>query len=1168
MTNSLVIANSIQLLGGGVSQSAGLAQGAYYYLQSGWDLSAPQPTVDITGQLILDGERPYGRRASNRTIKIPILILAPDKTTLAAAREALLMLIDQPTWTLTWIRDGGQLPIIFDCFRAQPTVQTYSIPYQDRALACQLAITFESLPYGRNDQQQQIPVLNPPSTIPGLPSPPPPPIVIDDFYPASGTAIEQSTICLIGPYTAEWDPNLVGDPHGNDTVLSYTGTLGSGSGISFVGYTAISFWLGAGSRDWWHLEHHSRTKITVYFTLTDVSGNKISFHLNKKIPVANSLTKPAWTQISAAIPQNKSPFSYGAVSSYRIKITNGGDGEDELSHVVAWLDSLTITAGSRIGAAPSVRGCAYVVAGVQGTSHAPINVQATQPDSSAFSTLLLHRPGPDAPDLLMPFVPVGNGNDTPDGKTEYPIPSLVTPVPLNSNSQFPTVVTPWTPYDSATLAWSNVVWPFATSAVINNTSGGVNLLAVGSGQAWGFETSIGYWVPGSNCTVAQSTAQAHAGTHSLAYTATAAATGYALSCLAANITTQGLPVSPGDAVSGSIWFRAATTGRSVNIGIDFYDNSGTALSGNLRGSNVSDTTTGWVQATVSGNAPANAAFMRLSASVVSPGNGEVHYLDDAFITDTSDPGMASEQVAVTPANWYQVSALLYSPQGWSNCQIGINWYDVSHNYLGSAYSASMNVPAAFSAGTTLTSRPVQAPTAAAYGQMFVQLTGNPASTIQLAVDNAVLASAPLPARFGGSYSILLVASSWHNSTASRNVTVTLNQYASPGGLSWSQAVSAAVVPGGGAPPGGGSSGMFIGRIATGKLNSSSGTSFTASVSKATIPGNSLIVQIGYGINASSGVNTVSDGTANVYSLVYAASLSSTGGRGYEVWACLNPTVALTSSNKFTITLLASCSNGAAVIVDEYSQLAAVTTETGYTSGGSSSVNSLNPSATMLGTDVIALSGAVNFTNDNAPSVRSPWKTTGSDAEASVGGSGLSMNAAYTTVSAAGSLTAQWSWGDSHTASAVVVGFPVGGASTGANVNPFAVIGEITLPLRDVPPDNTLGYFTLTVQSSDTSDSFLDVLLIDTTGQTLWVNELSNSYVNYFVDEPDANRLIGRILGSQIDRSDASSVLPESVLSGGTLTLEPGDDLLLAYCVEGAPSLALSYFPRWFFDRVY
>src|SRR5512146_2266618 len=101
---------------------------------TGLDLGAPQPTSDYVANLILDGERPFGRRASNRQIQLGVIIRAPSGTPsersrlLAAAREVLEQAIDQDRWTLTWTRDGG-LPLLIDCFRAQPSKPVYNPLY-------------------------------------------------------------------------------------------------------------------------------------------------------------------------------------------------------------------------------------------------------------------------------------------------------------------------------------------------------------------------------------------------------------------------------------------------------------------------------------------------------------------------------------------------------------------------------------------------------------------------------------------------------------------------------------------------------------------------------------------------------------------------------------------------------------------------------------------------------------------------------------------------------------------------------------------------------------------------------------------------------------------------------------------------------------------------------
>ena len=72
MSDSLVIANSIELLQGdegGQLSTLPMLGNTIFALndqQAAYDLGAPQPTVDILASLITDGERPQGRRASNR----------------------------------------------------------------------------------------------------------------------------------------------------------------------------------------------------------------------------------------------------------------------------------------------------------------------------------------------------------------------------------------------------------------------------------------------------------------------------------------------------------------------------------------------------------------------------------------------------------------------------------------------------------------------------------------------------------------------------------------------------------------------------------------------------------------------------------------------------------------------------------------------------------------------------------------------------------------------------------------------------------------------------------------------------------------------------------------------------------------------------------------------
>jgi hypothetical protein len=138
--------------------------------------------------------------------------------------------------------------------------------------------------------------------------------------------------------------------------------------------------------------------------------------------------------------------------------------------------------------------------------------------------------------------------------------------------------------------------------------------------------------------------------------------------------------------------------------------------------------------------------------------------------------------------------------------------------------------------------------------------------------------------------------------------------------------------------------------------------------------------------------------------------------------------------------------------------------------------------------------------------------------------------------------------------------------TGAGYGPMVVVGELTLPVQDIPQDNINAYFTVSINDTDANDSFQDILFLDTMGSTVMIQS-SVGYVNYYLDEAPSDRDIGMILGSLYDRADASSVLDRASIAGGPMSIDPnGNPLLLVYCAEGAPNAELTYFPRWYLDR--
>lgn len=124
-------------------------------------------------------------------------------------------------------------------------------------------------------------------------------------------------------------------------------------------------------------------------------------------------------------------------------------------------------------------------------------------------------------------------------------------------------------------------------------------------------------------------------------------------------------------------------------------------------------------------------------------------------------------------------------------------------------------------------------------------------------------------------------------------------------------------------------------------------------------------------------------------------------------------------------------------------------------------------------------------------------------------------------------------------------------------NGLIPMGNVTLPLRWLPPDNQDTYYVFTVGSTVhiagndviTEDHFLDILLLDVTGQTIGLFDTEGGgFTTWFIDEPESGQSFGGILGSNYGRTSAQSATRAIVsVSGGPFMLEPGtENMLLAY----------------------
>jgi hypothetical protein len=415
VTSSLILANTIELLGaeGGVPSVNPACAGAIFLLadDGSYDLGAPQPTTSYVASLILDGERPFGRRASNRTITLPVKIVSPngDLKLLAAAREVLEQTVDQDVFTITWTRDPGPggtpMPLIIDCFRAQPTRAAYS-PLAEAQGVMRLTLSIPALPYGRSDTQQQVSFAAP---VPQTPPPPPPPVVIDTFSTISSAQHFQSDRCIVGPRSCGWDPDdpRVGDPGGQASRFTYT-NASLATTLNLTGMTSIQMWLGFGSRYYTYLEYHGKIHgVSVYITLTDTSGNTLAMsRTGLRLPVSPDAQQPVFSRVSMPIPASAT-FSYSSVGGYTIEIINRHDRVRRLSWVTAYVDALTAYPPSQT-ANPVTRGALYTLYGLQGTARSAMTLAFQQPPSAGTPTTVTAT-GPGTTRSRAARVPEGRG---------------------------------------------------------------------------------------------------------------------------------------------------------------------------------------------------------------------------------------------------------------------------------------------------------------------------------------------------------------------------------------------------------------------------------------------------------------------------------------------------------------------------------------------------------------------------------------------------------------------------------------------------------------------------------------------------------------------------------------------------------------------------------------
>ncbi len=198
------------------------------------------------------------------------------------------------------------------------------------------------------------------------------------------------------------------------------------------------------------------------------------------------------------------------------------------------------------------------------------------------------------------------------------------------------------------LEWGKLLTPGSFTATSLLTS-----------DASTFEGGIANWVAKTNCTIAQSSAQSHGGTKSLALTSAASGTMTAQHVTDSPNGTTGFAVAGGGSYVASGWFRSAVSARTCEMQVHWFDSAGSSVS-TTTGSTITDSTSAWTQASSAHTAPATAVYAIVQATVVSTGGAsEVHYVDDVLFV----PGPGSLDNSTSTAFGFQAYLQVFSFAG-------------------------------------------------------------------------------------------------------------------------------------------------------------------------------------------------------------------------------------------------------------------------------------------------------------------------------------------------------------------------------------------------------------------------------------------------------------------------------------------------------------------------
>lgn len=200
-------------------------------------------------------------------------------------------------------------------------------------------------------------------------------------------------------------------------------------------------------------------------------------------------------------------------------------------------------------------------------------------------------------------------------------------------------------------ATTGLQYPATYCALIGNAyPANTNLL---SANASDVETDATAWSAVLNATIAQSTAQAHTGTHSLLVTATAS--GDTQAALA-----SGVSITPGTTYQGSAYCYAPASGITLKTELWWYDSGNNFISAASASATVA-TGNSWAQYTVSGVAPSNAASVKLFLRPQATAGSQAYYFDTMAVIATLAPTVIAWWQLDQPGQAAQNESLQINP---------------------------------------------------------------------------------------------------------------------------------------------------------------------------------------------------------------------------------------------------------------------------------------------------------------------------------------------------------------------------------------------------------------------------------------------------------------------------------------------------------------------------